>query len=175
MAVAVPPGSCELNKALARDWALQVKKPGADDSEWIFARGLNKISVNVETSAVDSTDMESAGWESQVKTSRKLTINIGGAYARVGDATDLEPSQKLIRDTGMELGAGGNVDVRVWRTDGTDEGWEATCTNVFTDDSGEVNGLRSWSAALQSSCAPNRIKPVQEGKDKEASVAADAA
>ncbi|MCF1694315.1 phage tail tube protein [Corynebacterium argentoratense] len=164
MAVAKAPGSCELNKLLNRDWAVQVKGVGELPAKWIFVRGLDSVSVNIETSAVDSSDIDSQGWESQEKTSRKLTITLSGKHSVKGEEKQLEPSQKLIRDTGIELGKAGKIDVRVWRTDGTDEGWECTATNMYSTEAGDANGLRQWTANLQSACAPKRIKPVDETK-----------
>ena len=171
--IATPPGSCELNKLLTRDWAAQVKPKGAEPSEWVFVRGADSIDVVVETSAVDSSDMESGGWESQTKTSRKLTIKITGKFARVGDATELEPSQALLRRTGEALGAAGEVDIRVWRTDGTTEGWETTATNSWSTESGDAKSLRAFNAELQSTCAPSRIAPVEKGGTRKESVYVD--
>ncbi|PRQ11716.1 hypothetical protein C1Y63_04725 [Corynebacterium sp. 13CS0277] len=168
--VATAPGSCELNKLLNRNWALQIKKTGDGDSAWKFVRGLDTISVNIETSAVDASDLDSDGWESQVKTSRKLTVVCNGKFAVVRNAKELEPSQKLLYDTGIELGAEGQLDVRVWRTDGTDEGWEMTATNTFTTNDGGANDMRTFTANLQSSCAPRRIKPVLTDAVTKASV-----
>ncbi|MDK6565900.1 hypothetical protein QP222_05685 [Corynebacterium pyruviciproducens] len=172
--IATPPGSCELNKLLSRDWAAQIKPKGAGPSEWIYVRGADTIDVQVETSAVDSSDMESDGWESQMKTSRTLKIQINGKFARVGDSRELEPSQALLRKTGEALGAEGELDVRVWRTDGTNEGWETTATNVYSTPSGDAKSLRTFNSALQSVCAPSRIEPVKAGKTREASVYVDA-
>lgn len=171
--VATPPGSCELNKQINRDWACQIKPKGSDPNQWMFVRGLDSISVNIETSAVDSSDMESGGWESQTKTSRMFKANLEGKYAVLQGTTVLEPSIKLMIDTGMELGSAGEVDFRVWRTDGTDEGWESTVTNMFKDGGGDRNALRTYTSEMQSVCAPTRIKPVEKGGERKASVPHD--
>lgn len=173
MVVATPPGSCELNKQINRDWAAQIKPKGSDPNNWMFIRGLDSISVNIETSAVDSSDMESGGWESQTKTSRTFKANLEGKYAVLQGTTVLEPSIKLMIETGMELGADGEVDFRVWRTDGTDEGWESTVTNMFKDGGGDRNALRTYTSEMQSVCAPTRIKPVEKGGERAASVPYD--
>lgn len=174
--VAKAPGSCELNKALNRDWAIQVKPVGAEPSEYEFVPGLDSISVNIETSTVDASDLDSDGWESVEKTSRKLVIAIAGKYAVLKPLNTAPKGQQLLIDTGMELGADGKVDVRVWRTDGTDEAWETTATNQFSSEGGgSPNELRAFTANLQSSCAPTRIKPVVKGGVKSASVPAGAA
>lgn len=168
--VATPPGSCELNKQINRDWACQIKPKGSDPNQWMFVRGLDSISVNIETSAVDSSDMESDGWESQTKTSRTFKANIEGKYAMLNGTTVLEPSIQLLIDTGIEIGSEGEVDFRVWRTDGTDEGWESTVTNMFKDGGGDRNALRTYTSEMQSVCAPQRIKPVEKGGERQASV-----
>lgn len=173
--VAKAPGSCELNKMLNREWAIQINRPGDGPEEWLFVRGMNSVSVNMETSTVDASDIDSDGWESVEKTSRKLIIELKGAFARVGKAPSLEPSQKLLRDTGKALGFEGKLDVRVWRTDGDDEAYELTATNEFSTESGDANALRNFSAKLQSSCAPREIKPVLKGAEKKESVYVDAA
>ena len=84
----------------------------------------------------------------------------------------LDESQELLRVTGQEIGADGKVDVRVWRQD-IDEGWETTAVNSWTEESGDANALRTFSAALQSVCAPVRIHSVKEGADKTESVPVD--
>ncbi|CAB0543151.1 hypothetical protein D9B38_05485 [Corynebacterium diphtheriae] len=172
--VAKAPGSCELNKMLNREWAVQIKRPGEGAEAWKFVRGMNSVSVNMETSTVDSSDIDSDGWESVEKTSRKLIVELKGAFARVGKATTIEPSHKLLRDTGKALGFEGKLDVRVWRTDGDDEAYELTATNEFSTESGESNALRNFSAKLQSSCAPREIKPVLKGAETKESVYVDA-
>ncbi|CAB1000835.1 hypothetical protein FRC0522_00494 [Corynebacterium diphtheriae] len=172
--VAKAPGSCELNRMLNREWAVQIKRPGEGAEAWKFVRGMNSVSVNMETSTVDSSDIDSDGWESVEKTSRKLIVELKGAFARVGKATTIEPSQKLLRDTGKALGFEGKLDVRVWRTDGDDEAYELTATNEFSTESGDSNALRNFSAKLQSSCAPREIKPVLKGAETKESVYVDA-
>lgn len=163
MGVAKAPGSCGVNKQLNRDWAFQIKPKGADPAAWQFVVGIKSISVNVETSTVDASDIDSGGWESVIKTSRKFMISAEGKYAKLFDATDLAPSIKLLVETGRRLGADGELDVRVWRTDGSVEAYEATVSVKFTDKGGDANALREYSVELQSVCAPRDILPVEEG------------
>ena len=170
MPVATAPGSCELNKMLNRDWAIQVKPVGSDPSAYLFLRGIDSVNAIIETSAVDASDIDSGGWESQEKTSRKLTVMVKGKFARTNQAVGVEPSQRLLRETGEGLGAHGKIDVRVWRTDGDIEGWEFTATNLFKTDEGDANALRAFSAELQSSCAPRKILPVMVGGETKTSV-----
>lgn len=169
MAVATAPGSSELNKMINRDWAMQVKPKGAEPTEYMFVRGLDSIDVQIETQAVDSSDIDSRGWGSQTKTSRTMTVAIAGKFSTV-DGGVLEPSQKLIRETGMALGADGELDVRVWRTDGTDEAWEAVVTNMFQTAGGDANALRAYTSNMQSVGAPAAIQPVEEGGETAASI-----
>lgn len=167
-AFAKAPNSCELNRQLNRGWNIQIKPTGTDPSEYRFLPGATNLAVNVTTNSVDSTDLDSDGWEGKTKTSRALEIKVDFNFARVGFTDLLEPAQALLKYTGMELGADGTVDARVWRSD-TDEGWEATFNNEFSTDGGEANGLRTGTATLQSVCAPTEIHSVEEGKEKEAS------
>lgn len=162
------PNSCELNRQINRGWAMQVKPVGTDPSEYRWVRGATNIAPNITTNSVDSTDLDSDGWEGQLKTSRNLTIQVDFNFARQGDTDLLDPAQTLLKYTGMELGGEGTIDARVWRTD-TDEGWEGTFNNEFSTDGGDANGLRTGSASLQSVCAPTEIHSVEEGAEKKES------
>lgn len=169
MAFAKAPNSCELNKQLNRGWVAQVKPKGTGPENWRFVRGATTINPVVTTNGVDATDLDSDGWESEIDTSRSLDIEITHQYVRQGDTDVLSPDQELLRYTGESLGAEGQLDVRVWRTD-TDEGWEATFNNRYAPAGGEANGIREATANLKSSCAPTRIHSVEEGAERKASV-----
>lgn len=165
MAFATAPNSCELNKLVNRNWNMQVKPAGSDPANYRFVRGLTTIGVNIETSAVDSTDIDTRGWSTQEKTGRTLTIQADGQFAQAGDLPLLDEVQMLLKVTGQSLGKNGKIDVRVWRDD-VDEGWETTCTNTWTEGSGGQAELRTFSAAMQSACAPTRIHSIEEGGEK---------
>lgn len=169
MAFAKAPNSCELNKQLNRGWVAQVKPKGTGPENWRFVRGATTINPVVTTNGVDATDLDSDGWESEMDTSRSLDIEITHQYVRQGDTDVLSPDQELLRYTGESLGAEGQLDVRVWRTD-TDEGWEATFNNRYAPAGGEANGIREATANLKSSCAPTRIHSVEEGAERQDSV-----
>ncbi|MEK0056843.1 phage tail tube protein [Corynebacterium sp. KPL2825] len=169
---ATAPNSCELNKQLNRNWALQVKPVGADPAEYKFVRGVTSLSPNIETSTVDASDIDSNGWTSEEKTSRSLTVSVEGQFARKGDLDLLTEDQQLLKMTGEELGADGKVDFRVWRTD-IDEGWEGTATNSFTSGSGGANDLRTFTSDLKSSCEPTRIHSVAKGSERKESEPVD--
>ncbi len=169
MAVAKAPGSCGINKPLNRDWAFQIKPKGAPASEWMFVPGLDSVSVMVETNTVDSSDIDSQGWESVTKTSRKFTIATKGNLAIPHDGTELHPAHQLLRDVGRALGADGELDVRTWRTDGTVEGYETTATAIYNEPEGDRNALRAFTSNFQSVCVPSEILPVQEGEEQLAS------
>lgn len=169
---ATAPNSCELNKQLNRNWALQVKPVGADPAEYKFVRGVTSLSPNIETSTVDASDIDSNGWTSEEKTSRSLTVSVEGQFARKGDLDLLTEDQQLLKMTGEELGADGKVDFRVWRTD-IDEGWEGTATNSFTSGSGGANDLRTFTSDLKSSCEPTRIHSVAKGGERKESEPVD--
>lgn len=163
------PNSCELNKQLNRGWVMQVKPAGAAPTEYKFVRGLTSLNVVVETSTVDTSDLDSDGWTSEMKSSRSLTITADGQYARQGDTDVLTPDLRLLRATGEELGGNGLIDARVWRAD-SDEGWEGTFNNSFAPSGGDANALRTFTATLKASCAPTRIHSVLEGAATAASV-----
>lgn len=165
---ATAPNSCELNKQLNRNWAVQVKPTGADAAEYKFVRGVTSLGVNIETNTVDASDIDSNGWASEEKTSRSLSVSIEGQFARKGDLDLLTEDQQLLKVTGEELGASGKVDFRVWRTD-IDEGWEGTATNAFSSGTGGANDLRTFTADLKSSCEPTRIHSVKKGEEKKPS------
>jgi|GEM_PF-1960189 len=169
---ATAPNSCELNKQLNRNWALQVKPVGADPAEYKFVRGVTSLSPNIETSTVDASDIDSNGWTSEEKTSRSLTVSVEGQFARKGDLDLLTEDQQLLKMTGEELGADGKVDFRTWRTD-IDEGWEGTATNSFTSGSGGANDLRTFTSDLKSSCEPTRIHSVAKGDERKESKPVD--
>lgn len=169
---ATAPNSCELNKQLNRNWALQVKPVGADPAEYKFVRGVTSLSPNIETSTVDASDIDSNGWTSEEKTSRSLTVSVEGQFARKGDLDLLTEDQQLLKMTGEELGADGKVDFRTWRTD-IDEGWEGTATNSFTSGSGGANDLRTFTSDLKSSCEPTRIHSVAKGSERKESEPVD--
>lgn len=169
---ATAPNSCELNKQLNRNCALQVKPVGADPAEYKFVRGVTSLSMNIETSTVDASDIDSNGWTSEEKVSRSLTVSVEGQFARKGDLDLLTEDQQLLKMTGEELGADGKVDFRVWRTD-IDEGWEGTATNSFTSGSGGANDLRTFTSDLKSSCEPTRIHSVVKGGERKESEPVD--
>lgn len=171
---ATPPNSCELNKLLTRGWVAQVKPVGADPSEYKFVRGATGIDVNIETSTVDATDLDSDGWASDIKTGRSLTIAINGQYVRKGDLDLLSEDQVLLKYSGEELGDLGKIDFRVWRSD-IDEGWEGTASNNFQAGSGDANGLRTFTSNLKSACAPTRIHSVEKGSETKESKPLDEA
>lgn len=168
MAFATAPNSCELNKLVNRNWNMQVKPTGSDPDNYRFVRGLTSLGVNVETTAVDSTDIDTRGWNTQEKTGRTLTIQADGQFAQAGDLPLLDEVQMLLKVTGQSLGKNGKLDVRVWRDD-IDEGWETTVTNSWTEGTGGQAELRTFSASMQSACAPTRIHSIEEGAEREAS------
>ena len=164
------PNSCELGKIINGNWALQIKPVGADPSEYRFVRGASSINAVVTGNTVDSSDIDSGGWDSTLKTSRSLAINIEGSYIEVPELGIIDPTLELLKISGEELGTDGKIDARVWRTD-VDEGWEGTFNNVFTPNTGARTDLRSYTSALTNSCAPTRIHSVEAGAETEASVA----
>lgn len=163
------PNSCELNKQLNRGWAAQVKPKGTGPENWRFVRGATTINPVVTTNGVDTTDLDSDGWESEMDTSRSLDIEITHQYVRKGDLDVLTEDQELLRYTGESIGAEGQIDVRVWRTD-TDEGWEATFNNRYAPAGGDANGIREATANLKAICEPTRIHSVEVGAENKESV-----
>ena len=163
------PNSCELGKIINGNWALQIKPVGADPSEYRFVRGASSINAVVTGNTVDSSDIDSGGWDSTLKTSRSLAINIEGSYIEVPELGIIDPTLELLKISGEELGTDGKIDARVWRTD-VDEGWEGTFNNVFTPNTGARTDLRSYTSALTNSCAPTRIHSVEAGSETAESV-----
>lgn len=173
MAIATMPNSCELQDTLGRAWAIQIKPVGAAPTEYKYVPGIQSISVNVETSGVDSTTIDSGGWNSETKTNRTLTVSLEGKLVvRSGFIPDA--AQNLLKVSGEELGAQGAVDLRVWRTD-VSEGWEFTANNGWSTGGGDANGLRTFTSNLQSNCEPTRIESVLEDADTDASIPVDMA
>ena len=167
------PNSCELGKIINGNWALQIKPVGADPSEYRFVRGASSINAVVTGNTVDSSDIDSGGWDSTLKTSRSLAINIEGSYIEVPELGIIDPTLELLKISGEELGTDGKIDARVWRTD-VDEGWEGTFNNVFTPNTGARTDLRSYTSALTNSCAPTRIHSIEVGSETTASVPLEA-
>lgn len=163
------PNSCELNKMLNRGWVAQVKPKGTGPENYRFVRGATSINPVVTKNSVDSTDLDSDGWESETGTSRSLDVEIVHQYVRQGDTDVLSPDQELLRYTGESLGAEGQLDMRCWRTD-VDEGWESTFSNNYAPAGGDANGIREATANLKSVCAPTRIHSVEEGAERKESV-----
>ena len=163
------PNSCELHKMLNRGWVAQVKPKGTGPENYRFVRGATSINPVVTKNSVDSTDLDSDGWESETGTSRSLDVEIVHQYVRQGDTDVLSPDQELLRYTGESLGAEGQLDMRCWRTD-VDEGWESTFSNNYAPAGGDANGIREATANLKSVCAPTRIHSVEEGAERKESV-----
>lgn len=168
------PNSCEIDKQINAAWAMQIKPVGADPSEYRYVRGLSSLSVAVAGNSVDASDLDSGDWDSQLKTTRSLTITAEGQYVYNPDLGILDPVIELLKISGEEIGARGKIDVRVWRTD-ADEGWETTANNDFASNSGARGELRTYTSTLGNSCAPTRIHSVKEGEHTKASVPIEAA
>lgn len=161
MAIATMPNSCELRDALGRSWAVQVKPVGAGPEEYAFVPGLTSVNAAVSTSGTDSTTIDANGWTTETKTSRNLTVTLNGNYKVIDGVDALNAAQNLLKVSGEEIGADGQIDVRVWRTD-IDEGWESTFNNAWEGGAGDATGLRAFTATLTSACEPTRIHSVQE-------------
>ena len=172
MAIATMPNSCELRDALGRSWAVQVKPVGAAADEYQFVPGLTSANAAVTTTGTDSTTIDSGGWTSETKTSRNLTVTLNGNYKVIDGIDVLNEAQNLLKVSGEEIGADGQIDVRIWRTD-IDEGWESTFNNGWEGGAGDATGLRAFTSTLTSSCEPTRIQSVQEGAEREDSVPVD--
>lgn len=172
MAFATMPNSCELRDALGRSWAVQVKPVGASAAEYKFVPGLTSANAAVTTTGTDSTTIDSGGWTAETKTSRNLTVTLNGNYKVVDTVDVLDPAQSLLKVSGEEIGADGQIDVRIWRTD-IDEGWESTFNNGWEGGAGDATGLRAFTSTLTSSCEPTRIHSVEEGAAREESVPLD--
>lgn len=168
MAFATMPNSCELRDALGRSWAVQAKPVGADASEYQFIPGLTSANASVTTTGTDSTTIDSGGWTSETKTSRNLTVTLNGNYKVIDGLDILSEAQNLLKVSGEEIGADGQIDLRIWRTD-IDEGWESTFNNGWEGGAGDATGLRSFTSTLTSSCEPTRIHSVAEGSETEES------
>lgn len=166
MAIATMPNSCELRDALGRSWAVQVKPVGADAAEYKFVPGLTSANAAVTTTGTDSTTIDSGGWTSETKTSRNLTVTLNGNYKVIDGIDVLNEAQNLLKVSGEEIGADGQIDVRIWRTD-IDEGWESTFNNGWEGGAGDATGLRAFTSTLTSSCEPTRIHSVQEGAERD--------
>lgn len=67
----------------------------------------------------------------------------------------------------------GALDVRVWRTDVDDEGWEGTFAGTWADAGNEPGALREFTAILTPTCEPVRIMSVLEGSETAESVPLD--
>lgn len=170
---AAAPNSCELDKQINGSWAVQIKPVGADPSEYKFVRGLSSVNANVTTNSVDASDIDSGSWNSELKTTRTLTVTLEGQYIQIGGQV-VDNVTELLRYSGQEVGALGRIDARVWRTD-VDEGWEATFNNVWADNTGARGDLRTYTATLGSSCEPTRIHSIEVGAEKAESEVIDPA
>lgn len=168
MAFATMPNSCELRDALGRSWAVQVKPVGADAAEYRFIPGLTSANASVSTTGTDSTTIDANGWTTETKTSRNLTVTLNGNYKVIDGIDVLHEAQNLLKVSGEEIGADGQIDVRIWRTD-IDEGWESTFNNAWEGGAGDATGLRAFTATLTSACEPTRIHSVAEGSETTAS------
>ena len=166
------PSSCELRDSLGRSWAVQVKPAGSDPDEYTFVAGLTSASADLSASGTDSTTLDMGGNTAETKTSRTLTVTLGGNYKVIDGLDDYHPSQKLLKVSGGELGADGAVDLRIWRTD-VNEGWESTFNNAWEDAGNDATSLRSFTSTLTPTCAPTRIESVLKGSETEASVPVD--
>ncbi|APT92889.1 hypothetical protein CPHO_08320 [Corynebacterium phocae] len=172
--IAKAPNSCELDKLQNRGWQVQAKPRGAGPEEYKFVQGRTSTTVKVDVNRVDGTDLDSDGWTYEEAVSRALTVSMNLNYVQKGDLPLVTESQRLLKLAGESLGGDNKVDVRVWRTD-IDEGWESTFGVMWEDQDGDANGFRSASVTLSSVCAPKRIKSVEEGNEKAASVEVDKA
>lgn len=166
---AAAPNSCELDKTINGAWAIQIKPVGSAPDQYRYLRGVSSINVVVTGNTVDASDIDSGGWDSNIKTTRSLAINVDGTYIQVAELGILDKTVELLKISGEELGADGKIDARVWRTD-IDEGWEGTFNNVFTPNTGARGDLRNYSAAMTNSCAPTRIHSVLDGAHAEESI-----
>lgn len=168
------PNSCELNRLAGYGFAVQIKPVGAGPEEYRFVRGLTGVSMAVEAATASTSDIDSGEWDSEEKTTRKLTVTLNGQFAQKGTLPVLDETQELLKFTGEEVGANGKIDLRIWSTV-VDEGWEGTFNNAFQAAEASRENFREFTATLTNSCAPTRIHSVEVGGEKAESKPLDAA
>lgn len=171
--IATMPASCEARDVLGKRWAVQAKPAGAEPTEWAFIPGLTSVDVNEEITTVDSTTIDMGDYSRTSPVGKALTVTLNGIYQTAGDLGTYSRVQTLIKVATTELGAA--VDLRVWRTDVGDEGWEATFTGTWQSAGNAPGELRSFVATMSPSCEPTRIKSVLKGSETEESVPIDMA
>ena len=170
-AIATMPSSCEARDTLGKRWAVQVKPAGADATEYAFVPGLKSLDVNDEVSTVDATTIDMGDYTREAPVGKALTLTLNGFYHLVGGLPQYNKTQKLIKAATTNIGAA--LDVRVWRTDVDDEGWEGTFAGTWADAGNEPGALREFTATLTPTCEPIRIMSVLEGSETEESVPVD--
>lgn len=172
-AIATMPSSCEARDTLGKSWAVQVKPAGADPAEYEFVPGLKSASPVEEVTTVDATTIDMGDYTRTASVGKALTITLTGFYHLVGGLPTYHKTQKLLKAATTEVGALAALDLRIWRTDVEDEGWEGTFSGTWQDGGNEPGQLREFTATLTPTCEPKRIMSVLEGAEKTESVELD--
>lgn len=158
--IARPGYSGDSVAALARDYAVQVRDPRAQDAKWLWLRGLTKFSPKPEHDLQDDSDLDGEGYASEISTGIGLTVEMEGKRKSFPEDAGLKPDagQQLLKDKSTRTGYENLIDIRYWRTDNLDEAQEFTMPCAYTEDAPGINDLLTFSVSGKSRGKPRRIK-----------------
>jgi hypothetical protein len=138
-----------LKKKLSRLWRLEVDTGPDGSPTWTMVKGLNNLSLTIDQTEVDTTDLDADGWEDSLTTMRKSGITAAGfdGYSGPDNAPVDDPGQAFLKAKGLLTGAEAYVQTRLYRTD-TLEGYIGRFTANYGGAGGEVKGAEPFSCAF---------------------------
>jgi len=143
-----------VKKQLSRHWRLEVDTGDEGTPNWAIVRGLSELSLTIDPTEVDVTDLDSDGWGDSITAARKWQITAQGyaGYTGPDDTPVDDPGQAYLRTKGVLTGEAAKVRVRLYRTD-TNKGYEGVASVNWQGAGGQASGVEPFNCTLAGSGA----------------------
>ncbi len=148
-----------LRSLLAKDWALEVNTGTSGAPTWTPVRGLTEFSEEIKTKTEDDSDFDGDGWSSDVVTQRGWTLKCKGNRKKDAASASFvpDPGQEFLRQAGLVVGTGANVEARWYRRDGSPDAFQGFAAVDYKGAGGKTTDLEPFEVELIGQGAPTPI------------------
>jgi hypothetical protein len=146
-----PPASAAFGTASARDWALRVNTGTEATPVWVFVNGLSKITATTDQTFKDDSDLNAAGFKSELATGTGFVLNLEGLRKGTLAAGVLtpDPGQEFLRAKGLLTGYANICSIQWWRTDDLPESYTGSVAVDYTEGGGGPTDLQDFKCVLK--------------------------
>lgn len=145
-------------KVLARNWLIEVTDDVSGVTPvWTKVSGINSFTLSSDKEDADTTDFDTAGYNSHIVAGRSNEISFEGFFVEDPATGDRDPGQQVVEDLSELIGPEALGGVRLTSPGGKVRQFDASFTTG--DVGGGINDPTSWGATATPSGPPVTVTP----------------